>query len=100
MERFCRTAFLATDESGKDALSSELADFLLQRLKLEPEFHTGVGNLVAELRAAGHDLTSFGQASDIELWCPDGEQTAPGIVVMFRPDRVEVEWSRHRLLWW
>ena len=50
--------------------------------------------LVSDLRSLGHDLWSFDEDDDFEIWCPDyARPTGPGIIVTFRPDSVEVAWK-------
>jgi hypothetical protein len=68
MKRFSKAVFDLCNSAEKAALSVELARFLSERLKGTPDFHQGVRELVAELRALGHDLWSFDETDDIRSW--------------------------------
>ena len=94
MERFDKSEFLRRQGPAREALCQELAKLLSEALRREPNFHEGVQRLVSELRLRGHDLWSFDASDDFEAWCPDYHTpSGPGIVVTFRPDEVEVEWT-------
>jgi hypothetical protein len=94
MERYKREAFRAADSSGRLALCHDLAAALHERLQAESDFHKGVHRLIGELRALGHDLWSFDESDDMEVWCPDYQNpSGPGIVITFRPEEVHVEWT-------
>lgn len=98
MKRFSKAMFDASNNAEKDDLSVELSRVLSERLKAMPNFHHGVKQLVLELRAIGHDLWSFDESDDFEVWCPDYHNpTGPGIVVTFTIDGVIVEYPKHSL---
>ncbi len=95
MHRFSKTVFLAATDDIRLKLCDELASLLLVQLKSQQEFHSAVGDIVAELRAAGHDLWSFDASDEMEAWCPNYvEPSEPGLVLTFFVDRVHVEWSK------
>lgn len=97
MQRFTKAAFEHADDNGKGALAADLAQELTARLMTAPEFHQGVRGLVKELRALGHDLWSFDESDDMEVWCPNYQTpSGPGIVVTFTTEGVEVEWPDSR----
>ena len=92
MQRFSKAEFSCRDDDGRRSLSAELAALLTVRLKDEKQFHQGVQDLVAELRQVGHDLWSFDESDEMEVWCPNYQNpTGPGLVVTFTTDGVEVE---------
>ena len=52
-------------------------------------------SIIEGLRLVGHDLWSFDEENDFEIWCPDysGGQ-GRGLILTFRVDGpVEVDWS-------
>ena len=92
MER-CAKIELLRSGKARAALCEELAQHLSQRLRGAADFHRAVKSLVSELRLLGHDLWSFDEDDDFEIWCPDYvNPTGPGIMVTFRPDSVAVAW--------
>ena len=94
LNEYSKAEFERLDAKGKATLCAALATLLLMRLRTEPDFHKGVGKLIGELRAVGHDLWSFDESDDMEAWCPNYESpSGPGIVLTFTHDRVEVDWS-------
>jgi len=94
MESFTKQAFVAARAGEREELSTSLGEVLTARIKASGDFHTTVHRLVAELRELGHDLWSFDETDDSQTWCPNWErQSGPGIVVVFSPNAVSVEWS-------
>lgn len=94
MQRFSKATFDCTDEAGKMALAADLAGQLTERLRRASEFHEGVRALVEELRALDHDLWSFDESDEMEVWCPNYQTpSGPGIVVTFTTEGVKVAWS-------
>ena len=94
MERFTKAAFDKADPRDRDRLAAELSGVLQERLRRAGEFHDGVKALVADLRALGHDLWSFDESDEMEVWCPNYQRpTGPGIVVTFTTEGVHVEYS-------
>jgi hypothetical protein len=94
MERFKKSEFLRNHGPARALLCHQLGQLLSERLRREPDFHRKVQELVSELRLLGHDLWSFDESDEMEAWSPNYEtSTGPGIVVTFKPDAVNVEWS-------
>jgi hypothetical protein len=94
MEQFRKGNFDAADEAGRATLCAELGNELTSRVHSATDFHAKVSEVVGELRQLGHDLWSFDESDEMEVWCPNyDEPTGPGIVVTFTPDDVRVEWS-------
>ena len=94
MEEYTKASFDALDDAGKPMLATDLASKLEERLSHAPEFHTGVRVIVDELRRLGHDLWSFDESDDREVWCPNYlTPSGPGIVITFTTEGVEVAWS-------
>ena len=94
MRRFAREAFRDADAAGRKALAQELAETLRSRLRIAEDFHQSVRGLVEELRSLGHDLWSFDETDEMEVWCPNYQTpSGPGIVVTFTTEGVEVDWS-------
>ncbi len=94
MQRFTKQAFLVATEPVRTELCVELGAYLLARINASHDFHATVYTVVAELRALGHDLWSFDESDDTQTWCPNwARPSGPGIVVVFSPDAVNVEWS-------
>ncbi|WP_144429607.1 hypothetical protein [Myxococcus hansupus] len=52
-------------------LSRELEQVLAARLKSSATPDAEGYRMVAELRALGHDLVSFDEATDFQVWCGD-----------------------------
>lgn len=94
MARFSKVEFVGVPDSVRAERCDELARVLTDQLKGVVKFHERVASLVTELRAAGHDLSSFDESDDMEVWGPNYvHPSGPGIVVTFRPDDVSVEWA-------
>lgn len=96
MQRFKREEFVRCDGARRAQLSAELAAALYERLSGAVEFHRGVGELVTELRALGHDLWSFDESDEMEVWAPNYvAPSGPGILVTFSTHSVQVAWSEN-----
>lgn len=94
MRRFTKQAFLESTEPERAELCVELGAALMARIEASRDFHAAVYALVDELRGLGHDLWSFDESDDTQTWCPNWDPpSGPGIVVVFSPDAVSVEWS-------
>ena len=90
--RFSRQAFLERSENERLVACADLS--LTSRLNEGTEFHAQVRALVEELRALGHDLWSYDEDDDFEIWGPDYQRpSGAGLVVTFRTNSVLVEWS-------
>ena len=95
-KRFSRSEFLGVVEDGaRTSLCSALGEVLSRRIRQSPAFGAEARACVAELRALGHDLWSFDESTDFQIWCPNYAQpTGPGIIVTFtESEDVVVEWS-------
>lgn len=94
MRGFNKAEFIAVPDTVRNARCHELARALTTEMKTAKDFHECAASLVAELRAAGHDLWSLDESDDFEVWGPNYETpSGPGIVVTFRPDEVSVDWT-------
>jgi hypothetical protein len=94
MDQFAKRNFDAVGDAGRATLCADLGDALTTRIRSESDFHGAVNKIITELRRLGHDLWSFDEAEEMEVWCPNyQEPTGPGIVVTFTPQHVTVEWS-------
>jgi hypothetical protein len=95
MDRFSKEAFLKADRASRPTMCRELAAQMLATITRENRpFHEVVRDLVSVLRTLGHDLWSFDESDELEVWAPNYEQpSGPGIVVTFTPETVTVEWS-------
>lgn len=93
--RFARANFIDANDQGRAVLCAELSAILARRMREACAFHAGARGCIEELRAIGHDLCSFDESDEFQIWCPNYQgPAAPGIVVRFsHPDEVSVEWS-------
>lgn len=97
MEQFSKEAFLAASEDARTELCAQLAEHLAPRLRSGPGFADAARECVHELRRLGHDLWSFDEDEDFQIWCPNYTNGGggPGLVLTFHsPAAVEVEWSK------
>lgn len=94
MQRFSRERFEQAFEQ-RTLLCAELAAVLAGRLDQSKDFHRTVYALIAELKAVGHELTSYDESDDTQAWGPDYvKPPGPGLVLTFAaPHDVEVKWS-------
>lgn len=92
--RFSQPVLAALSGAERAARLQELQETLAARLRGAPDFHDEVGRIVMELRAQGHDLWSFDESDDFQVWCPDYTKPAmSGLSVYFHmPDEVEASW--------
>ena len=94
MNRFAKSEFMKHGDMSRGILCRDLAQLLARDLRGGPGFHDRVQELVSQLRLLGHDLWSFDESDEMEIWSPNYQTpSGPGIVVTFRPDHVDVEWS-------
>lgn len=96
LEEFSRDAFNTDSSVERDerclALGMRLTEMFLQT----PGSHTSSLRLIAQLRALGHDLWSFDESHEWEVWGPNylGDSSS-GIIVTFDYGKgVSVEWSK------
>jgi len=94
MERFEKILFLSASGPERERLCSELAGAIVVRLQSsDVGFHDEVFRTVKELRDLGHDLWSFDEDDDLEVWCPNYHTSSgPGLLIKFFVDSVEVDW--------
>jgi hypothetical protein len=96
LEGFDRRSFERASDAERQVLCGRLAAAISERIQNSNDFSLCVEELVAELRAADHDLWSFdADGGTFEIWCPNyAKPKGPGIVVTFRADGPsEVAWS-------
>jgi hypothetical protein len=93
-ERFSKANFLAADDGARAQLMQVLQDQLSPRLRDSSNFHVTARHIVDELRALGHDLWSFDESDDFEVWAPNYQTpTGPGLVITFSPEDACIEWN-------
>ena len=98
--RFHRVAFqrLRT-QLARAARAAELAEELAQRLERASDFHSEIEQIVQKLRELGHELWSWDESDDFEIWGPDYQNRSElvGLLIDFRrPADVEIEWLDRR----
>lgn len=94
MECFEKTRFVAAGDSERGRLCTESASAIALRLQSSAVgFHDEVLRIVKELRRRGHDLSSFDEEDDFEVWGPDYHApSGSGLLINFSGDRVDVHW--------
>ena len=92
--RYSSHRFNEASEPERKQLLIDLADALRAALQSAADFHGTAYRLVADLRALGHDLYSFDESDEMQVWCPDWTKPSMhGLVVEFRsPSDVKVNW--------
>lgn len=94
MHGFSKAALEQLPVSERVARCCELSALLTQRMADATDLHRAAHGFVSELRALGHDLWSFDESDDFEIWCSNyAEPTGPGIVATFRREEVTAAWS-------
>lgn len=94
-QKFSKSNFLAASEQARLFLCSALAEEVTRRFGQLPSWHDEVEHLVEQLRRLGHDLWSYDESDDFEIWGPNyADPTGPGIIVTFRLEGAEVEWTQ------
>ena len=93
--QFEKRAFESATVEGREELCAELAAQLSRELLGATDFHDGVATAVSELRSLGHDLWSYDEDDEFEIWGPNYAQpSSPGVVITFRSGGpTEVTWS-------
>ncbi|HSF39570.1 MAG TPA: hypothetical protein VLT87_07235 [Thermoanaerobaculia bacterium] len=95
LERFDKNRFMAASHADRLRLCAELAADISSRLQGKESFHCEVIGMVEELRSLGHDLWSYDEDDDFEVWGPNYHvSSGPGLVITFAIDRVEVSWAQ------
>jgi hypothetical protein len=69
LARFSYDAFVG--EADRQQLARDLSGELTLRLRAAADPAKEVLRLIDELRALGHDLWSFDESTDFQLWCGD-----------------------------
>ncbi len=95
-ERFSFKNFAQGDPDRRDQNCRDLADELSKIVLAGPTFNDAVLRSIEELRLLGHDLWSYDEDFDRQVWGADYRKRRPGagLLVEFRGDgRVEVEWA-------
>ncbi len=96
MQPFAKSELDTLSPADRLARCSALGDLLTLRIRTARNFHSAVRAAVSELRALGHDLWSFDESDDFEIWCPNYAQpSGPSLVLTFHTDEVVVEWSKN-----
>lgn len=96
--RFAPAAFLSGSQAQVQALCDELADVAAARFSdLTGTSWERVGTtLAAQLRALGHDLTSFDESPELQEWQATWHHARGtfSLLLVFRaPTSVEVTWT-------
>ena len=75
------------------SLGGELAAHIVSVLDSDGAFHSVAYRLVEDLRGLGHDLVSFDESDDFQIWYRrDAVPPRAGLVIAFRTGDVTVEW--------
>lgn len=92
--KFSKAAFVAASDSQRSMLCAELAAALTEQIRASRTLHDGAMTAIRELREQGHDLWSFDEDDDFEIWCPSyAKPSGPGIIISFRAcTPTEVQW--------
>jgi hypothetical protein len=73
--RFAYDNFVAATDADRRRLADELAQELTRRVQASSDPAQAGYDCIADLKALGHDLWSFDESDDFQLWC--GDWTAP-----------------------
>jgi hypothetical protein len=92
LSEFEHSRFVDANEIERAALCSRLATRLTRLLPTYPSFHAATSQLVDLLRSLGHDLWSFDESDELEIWCPDYAKGASGVQIEFFQAGVTVTW--------
>jgi hypothetical protein len=68
------------DDEARSRYLTDLAHALSLRVKACPDFAAEARAIVAECRASGHELQSFDEDDDWQVWC--GEPAGPSRLVI------------------
>jgi len=95
LEEFEKNRFMAASHADRLRLCAELAADISSKLRGKDSLHREVLSAVEELRNLGHDLWSYDEDEDFEVWGPNYHTpSGPGLVITFAIDRVEVSWTQ------
>ncbi len=94
-ERFRREEFERASPQQRTTLLRDLADLMKARMRAGPAFHRSCYELIEELREAGHDIWSFDESDDFQLWGPDyAKAIGRGLIIHFTSEGdVNVKWQ-------
>jgi hypothetical protein len=101
--RFSYDQFTAGTDDDRDRLTRDLADELTRRVRAAADPAKAGGDCIEDLRALGHDLWSFDEDDDFQLWCGNWTATVRAleltVEITYRvtePRAVSVCLKRHR----
>jgi hypothetical protein len=88
-------AFESATVQERQGLCTELAERISKAVQGATPFHDAVQEVVSALREVGHDLWSFDEEDEFEVWGPDYSPPAsPGVIITFRRDETsEAVWT-------
>ncbi len=93
---FSKSAFMsASNDDARQRLCAQLGAVVTERLRGPAGFALEAQTCIEALRALGHDLWSFDESPDFQVWAPNyAEPTGAGIIVtMWADGRAVVEWT-------
>jgi hypothetical protein len=95
MGNFDKLEFARSNDPERARRCRDLETYLSDRLKKSSNFHATISEIIEELRERGHDLWSYDEEDEIEVWGPDYVQSkGPGLILTFTaPNTVIVEWN-------
>jgi hypothetical protein len=73
--RFSYDRFVAGTDADRQRLADDLAQELTRRVQASADPAQAGYDCVDDLKSVGHDLWSFDESDDFQLWC--GDWTAP-----------------------
>lgn len=86
--------FAAANEVEREQMLRALELAAISYFDENISLHDGVMKVIGELRAAGHDLWSFDEHDEFELWCHNWTRSQqPGISLEFRQGAVVATWK-------
>jgi hypothetical protein len=89
---FAREAVAAASPEERVSLLKALEQFLFEKFSMQSNQEVMV--IVEHLRGLGHDLWSFDECDDFEIWCPDYTRGSSGIhITFFYGGSCEVGWT-------
>lgn len=91
--KYSYESFLRASESERVALCQDLAAHLAKAVSTGDAFHASVYSVIAELRDTGHELQSFDESDDFQLWYrADTMPQRPGLTIRFDAKEVLADW--------
>jgi hypothetical protein len=73
--RFSYDSFVAGTDADRQRIADDLAQELTRRVQASADPAQAASDCVDDLKSLGHDLWSFDESDDLQLWC--GDWTAP-----------------------